>query len=347
MILIIQGKLLHYRRDLFNALTVVNRVVIAHSGEPVRRSTDRFEEVLLPAKPIGPFWLQKGLIELIRTYEPLAVIAMFDVRWVNTVRAMYRFDKRLSWVWWGLDRGRNELATRLKLFIARRPNPIIFYNDKILASFDRDLTCRKRLFVANNTFHVSERVEGFLNPVKNRIINVGSLDLRKQNDVTIRALKKIRDEGRMIRFSLIGDGVERGNLEALVAELGMQDQVEFIGHIEDPKELASYYVEAIASVSFGQAGLAVLQSMAFGVPFVTKHNAVSGGEINNIKNGLNGVLLDDDPAALEKILLYLIDNVDEARHLGKEAYRHYSEEATLEKVVSCFERAIFFKAVKQ
>lgn len=348
MILVIQGKLLHYRRDFFNALTALDKVLIAHSGEPVRRSTDRFEEVLLPAKHLGPFWFQEGLLELIRTRKPRAVIAMFDVRWVNTIRAMYYFDKRLAWVWWGLDRGRNALATRAKLLIARRPNPIIFYNERNRASFVEDLPRKDLLFVANNTFHVPERFECFRHPVKTRFINVGSLDERKQNDVTIRVLKKICDQKEVdIRFSLIGDGPDRERLTALVDDLDMQNRVDFLGKIEDPTILASYYAEAIASVSFGQAGLAVLQSMAFGVPFVTKKKAISGGEINNIVNGKNGVIVDDDSALLEAALTYLIDNVDQARSLGEAAYRHYSEEATLEKMIHCFDLAISYAGSNQ
>lgn len=348
MILVIQSKLLHYRLDVFNALTVLDEVVIAHSGEPMQRPTDRFEEVLLPANKLGPFWLQKGLLELIRERQPRAVIAMFDVRWLNTIRAMYSFDKHLAWVWWGLDRGKNALATRAKLMIARRPNAIVFYNEKTRSSFVADLPPEGQLFVANNTFHVPGRIASYRNPIKNRIINVGSLDARKQNDVTIKVLKKIReDSGRDIRFSLIGEGAERAALGALATELGMQDQVEFLGRIEDPTELARFYSQAIASVSFGQAGLAVLQSMAFGVPFVTKYNAISGGEINNITNGRNGIIVDDDPAALEKAIQRLTGNVDEARSLGKEAYRYYSEEATLQRMIDYFEQAISFRGSKR
>lgn len=344
MILVIQSQLLHYRRDFFNALTALDQVVIAHSGNPARRPADRFEEVLLPARPLGPFWLQQGLFELLRTRRPRTVIAMFDVRWINTMLAMYRLDKHLGWVWWGLDRGKSALANRTKLLIARRQNPIIFYNEKTRSSFASDLLPKDRLFVANNTFHVPDRIKSYLNPVKNRIINVGSLDSRKQNDVTIRVLKKIREEtGADIRFTLIGDGPERERLAALVVALGMQDRVELVGKIEDPKVLANYYGEAIASVSFGQAGLAVLQSMAFGVPFVTKRNAISGGEINNIKDGKNGVIVDANAAALQSALLRLINNVEAARRLGEAAYRHYSEEATLEKMIESFELATSYR----
>lgn len=341
MILVIQGWLPHYRLELFNALGAIEDVVVVHSGKPARRDGDRFEEVVLPTKSLGPFKLQHGLLDLIEERQPRAVIAMFDVRWVNTVLAMYRFDRRLKWVWWGLDRGKSDWATRAKLLFARRANPIVFYNEETRASFRSALAPQVPLLVANNTFHVANRVKSFRNPMKNRIINVGSLEARKQNEVTVRVLKKICDEtGADIRFSLIGDGPERAMLTALVDELRMQDQVELLGRIDNPSELARYYAEAIASVSFGQAGLAVLQSMAFGVPFVTKENAISGGEKYNIIDGVNGILVKDDPSSLEAALRGLFSDIGAARRLGEAAYRYYSEEATIAKMVANFVSAI-------
>ena len=341
MILVIQGYLPHYRLELFNALSALDEVMVVHSGKPTRRDSDRFEEVILPVKTLGPFRLQAGLLQLIVERQPKTVIAMFDIHWVNTIRAMYLFDRSLAWVWWGLDRGKSDLANKAKLFLARRPNPIVFYNEVARTTFAPDLGPTTQLFVANNTFYVADRVKSFRHPVKNRIINVGSLDARKQNDVTIRVLKKISDDtGADIRFSLIGDGAERERLAALVDKLGMQDRVELLGKIEDPKILAKHYAEAIASVSFGQAGLAVLQSMAFGVPFVTKHNAISGGEKYNITDGETSVFCEDRPDALEAALLRLFQDEDYARRMGEAAYRYYSEAATVENMVANFAKAI-------
>lgn len=341
VILMIQGVLPHYRLELFNALCRLDEVVVAHSGRNMKRHTDCFEEVILPVKTVGPLKIQQGLLQLIATRRPRAVIAMFDVRWVNSIRAMYKFDKSLSWVWWGLDHGKTVQANQAKLYLARRRNPIVFYNQVTRDAFSFQLEPDVPLFVANNTYHVPNRAKSFCNPVKNRFINVGSLDARKENDVTIRVLKKIYDDtGADIRFSIIGDGPERAALAALVAELGMHDRIDLPGRIENPSALVRYYAEAIASVSFGQAGLAVLQSMAFGVPFITKQNAVSGGEKYNIIDGHNGLLVKDDPAALEAALRQLFADVNQARRMGEAAYRYYSEAATVENMVVNFSKAI-------
>lgn len=343
MILVVQGWLPHYRRSLFNALVGLGPITVVHSGAPARQSGDRFEEMILPVTSLGPFRFQRGLVDLIAELRPQAIIAMFDVRWPETFRAMYRFDQQLGWIWWGLAPGRHATALLVKLAIARRPNPIVFYDaatrDQIRAKIRGD----ERLFVANNTFHVPDRIEAHLNAAKNRFINVGSLDARKQNDVTIRAFSRvIRDIDCDLKLTLIGDGAERGALENLIQSLGLEERVELVGQINDPQELGRYYSEAIASISFGQAGLAVLQSMAYGVPFVTKRNAVSGGEISNITSWVNGVLCDDNPVALEAVMRTLINEPGTARRLGRAAFDYYSSSATIEGMVDSFARAVDF-----
>lgn len=343
MILVIQGWLPHYRLEVFNALCNVDDVTVVHSGKPARRPNDRFLEIILPVDRIGPFSLQRGLSSLIEETRPDATIAMFDIRWLNSVRAMYRYDRQIPWVWWGLDAGKSKLALHAKLAIARRPNPIVFYDVVTRERIGLRIADSDKMFVANNTFHVPNRVKGHLNAVKNRFINVGSLDARKQNDIAIRALANIvRDTRADIRLTLIGDGPERENLQALAQSLGIEDRVELVGQVNDALLLSRYYAESYASVSFGQAGLAVLQSMAFGVPFITKRNAISGGEKFNISDGRNGYFCKDDPSDLERIMRDLVSNPENARQLGCAAFEYYSTAATIDNMVASFERAIAF-----
>lgn len=341
MILVIQGQLTHYRREVFNAMCDLDNVTVVHSGMPSRAENDRFSEVVLPVRKIGPFRWQKGIGRLVAELRPKTVIAMFDLRWFLTIWAMYRNDRSLNWVWWGLSIGQSNLALRAKLALAKRDNPIVFYHYVTRDAFLEKIASHAKLFVANNSLHVSDRLNSYAHTPKNRIINVGSLDARKQNDVTIKVLHKIlQDTQTDIRLTLIGEGQEYENLRELIDTLGIGEHVELLGQIEDTAILARYYAESIASVSFGQAGLAVLQSMAFGVPFVTRKDAISGGEINNIRHGENGILCDNDPADLERVMRRLISAPDEARQLGRAAYDYYSGEATIENMVANFKKAI-------
>lgn len=337
MMLVIQGQLPHYRRAFFNELSKHDDVLVIHSGAPNRRGEDRFRECVLPASNVGPFNFQSGLFDVIEDENPDTIVAMFDIRWISTVRAMFRYDRKINWIWWGLDEGGSTLALMVKCLLARRDNPIVFYNSTVLSRFLELGLNKRKLFVANNTFHVENSVPCFNHLVKDKFINVGTLDVRKQNDVTIRAFKTILEQTkRDLTLVLIGDGQDRNRLERVIAEEGLNGRVILIGRIENPELLVSYYQEAIASVSFGQAGLAVLQSMAFGVPFVTKTTAISGGEKHNIIHEVNGIFCQDSQESLECEMRRLVESPDFARELGRSAYEYYQHHASVENMVEGF-----------
>ena len=114
----------------------------------------------------------------------------------------------------------------------------------------------------------------------------------------------------------------------------------FHGKITDIGVLSKFYFDAICSVSFGQAGLSVLQSLGFGVPFVTKKNAITGGEINNIINNYNGFLCEDSVESLSSKLVFLSNNIEHSMKMGENAFNYYSENCTIEKMSNGFKLAI-------
>ncbi len=348
MIVFIQGTLPHYRRGVFNEMCKNDEVLVVHSGVSNKQDDDKFREYVLPLSNIGPFRIQKGLFKLIKQENPHTVISMFDIRWVYSVILMYLSDSKIKWVWWGMDKGASKIALKIKLLIAKRNNPIVFYNSQIRREMIEKGVNASKCFVANNTFHVEGALPCFDNPIKDTFINVGSLDSRKQNDVTIRVFKRILLRTNLdLKLVFIGDGVERKMLEDLVIKEELFDSVIFTGHIANTKKLAKYYRDSIASVSFGQAGLAVLQSMAYGVPFVTKKNAISGGEKYNIIDGVNGILCEDSPKSLELAMLSLIQNKDYAHILGNEAYEYYHKFASIENMAENFIQAMNYNKVQR
>ena len=347
MILFIQGKLPHYRKGFFNEMAKHDDIVVVHSGVSNVCDSDKFRECILPLANIRPFKLQKGLFEFIKQEKPDVIIAMFDIRWIYSVILMYLSRSNIKWIWWGMDKGQSKLALTLKLLIAKRNNPIVFYNNYIKKIMVRKGVKNEKCFVANNTFYVENAIPCFNNPIKNIFINVGSLDARKQNNITILTFKKILLESNAdLKLLLIGEGSEKEELENLVIKEALTSNVIFTGHIENTKELEGYYQKSIASVSFGQAGLAVLQSMAYGVPFITKKIAISGGEKHNIIDGVNGILCDDSPKSLELAMLHLIQNKDYARLLGNKAYEYYHKFASIENMAENFIQAINYNKVQ-
>lgn len=334
-LVIIQNRILHYRIPLFNALARVYDLTVVHSGEDFDISNAKFKVVKLSVRKFGTFQWQTYLSSEIKKISPDVVISIADIQWIGSLLLSFTFPGKF--VWWGFDKGRSKAAMFFKSLIIKQGNTCIFYNDAAKSHFD-SLDKNGNFFIANNTFDVGERVKAYEFEDKDSIIFVGSFDQRKRLADMIDAFGKLSQSHPSLLFRLVGDGAVYKEIESWIEKKKLNDRVILIGRVEDPKELRKLYQKAYHSVSFGQAGLSILQSLGFGVPFISSKNAISGGELCNIKDGYNGLLCDDDVPSLTSAMHYLLG--EKAIEYGRNSYNYYSEFCTIDNMVSSFVDAI-------
>ena len=145
-------------------------------------------------------------------------------------------------------------------------------------------------------------------------------------------------EHNKIQLDIIGDGEEKERLKELSIKLGIEENINFLGRIYSPEEKQVYFKKAIASISPKQAGLSVLESFSYGVPFIAYENAISGGEHLNIKNGFNGFLLHSQKE-LANILKQLYRDRALSKKLGNNAYEYYRSKRQMKHMVNTFDSA--------
>ena len=340
-LLILQNRISHYRKPLFNELAKSYNVTVLHSGISTLVEEDNYGEMIVDCKKIGPFYIQSNVIREVMSNNYDIIISMFDLRWVKNIFAMYMHNRNTSFIWWGAWLTSSYIANKIRLFIMRKSYPCIFYSEEAKQEFMEYGVSSEKLFVANNTIDVSRRVKSYENITKDKIIFVGTLDKRKKLDIVIKAFSNIVNKlNSEIKLLIIGSGDEEEILRCQVEQLKLQDRVFFMGAITDGAILKNYYQESIVSISYGQAGLSVLQSLGYGVPFITNVNAISGGEINNVIDGINGYLCEESLSALEECLYKVCSNKQLAKQLGRNAYDYYTEFATIERMVDGFKKAI-------
>ncbi|MDT0157970.1 glycosyltransferase [Microbacterium sp. ARD32] len=104
---------------------------------------------------------------------------------------------------------------------------------------------------------------------RNRILFVGRLTGEKKVDVVLHALAKL-DPALDAHFDIAGGGDQRKALEALTAQLGLEDRVTFHGRVTD-EQLRELYsqasVFAIASIAELQS-IVTMEAMASALPVV-------------------------------------------------------------------------------
>ena len=335
-LLITYNYILHYRKPLFNLLCDTYDVTVLHSGEKSVLKNDKFKEIIVPVKKIGPFFLQSKLITEVKNIKYDAIIALFDPRWLSTLLAYYLYNKNAKLIFWGAWLTKNYFINKTRLYFTKNVDASIFYTYKSKLDFIKLGVNKENLFVANNTFDVGGSIKSYKNKIKNRILFVGSLDNRKQNDILIRAFLNIKKNiPNDIILTIIGDGYEMKKLKR-ISDTNLNKRIQFLGRINDIIKLKEYYKESIVSVSFGQAGLSVLQSLGYGVPFLTKINAISGGEKTNIKHGYNSFFCEDNIDSLQNQLIYCCNNISEVRKIGENAYNYYNKYCRIENMSQGF-----------
>lgn len=339
-ILIIQNKILHYRKALYNELSNYYNITVLHSGDKSLVKEDRYKEVISSKTKFLTFEIQHSLFSEVRKdYD--VVIAMFDLHWLKNFLIPSIVKKNTEFIWWGQWLTDKNIADYLKVYFSNKNVKSILYTESEKKRLIDEGVKEEKLFVANNTFDVGERYKCFQEIDKNTILFVGSLDKRKELDVLLKAFSEIIEIiPKSINLVIIGDGEEKENLIKLIGKLCLKKRVSMKGKITSNLDLIEYYKKALVNVSFGQAGLSVLQSFGYGVPFITKTNAISGGEKTNIIHGYNGYFCEDNVESLVHLLQILSIDEGLARTLGKNAYEYYTEKCTITNMANGFIKAI-------
>ena len=154
--------------------------------------------------------------------------------------------------------------------------------DKILAGSTFTLNLLKELFSLPDDKISLFYENAQLTPKDNNKVNllfVGRLVPYKGADMLIEAIGKLADSIKeKILLTIVGDGSEKGSLEAKVQELNLGEIVKFTGWVNQEETLL-YYQESdifcFPSIrEFG--GAVVLEAMACGLPCIVANNGGIG-----------------------------------------------------------------------
>ena len=178
-----------------------------------------------------------------------------------------------------------------------------------------------------------ERPSGFRNGKPN-IVFVGRLQARKRVDMLLRACAML-PAGMQPAVVIVGDGPERGKLEALAKEVYMD--VRFTG-AQHGQDLERIYRSADLFVLPGTGGLAVQQAMSFGLPVIVGESDGTQSDLVRHENGWT--LTDANAEELSRLMQVTLENIPRMRRMGAASYRIVSQEINLETMVDSFARAI-------
>jgi len=166
-----------------------------------------------------------------------------------------------------------------------------------------------------------------------RLLFVGRLVPMKGVDLAIDAVARLRSSFPTLRLTVVGDGSERGGLEAQARAAGLASVVDFVGWQSAP-QVAALMEQATLVVMPSRAtrteyteglGLVALEAAALGRAVVA---ARVGGIPEAVADGVTGLLVEgDDASALAEAIGALLADPDRAvamGHAGRQrAIRHF------------------------
>ena len=172
-------------------------------------------------------------------------------------------------------------------------------------------------------------------PVILTVARLCARDRYKGVDQALRACAELRRRGVAFRYRIVGEGDDRGWLEALARSLGVGDAVEFCGALPEDQLLAAYdgcAVFLLASreerqrrgLGFEGFGIVLLEAAARGKAVVAGR---SGGIPDAVEEGVTGVLVDPTaPAAIADELARLMQDGEMASRMGQAGRRRVLDE---------------------
>jgi glycosyltransferase involved in cell wall biosynthesis len=125
-----------------------------------------------------------------------------------------------------------------------------------------------------------------------RLLFIANLVANKRPQIFCETIKSLRDRGIPAEGVVLGDGPERGALEAYCAQNGMNLAICFAGKVPNA-EVFSHLREShfLVSTSYGEPyGRGIAEAMAVGTPAVCHR---SGGPADFVADGKDGLLVDE------------------------------------------------------
>ena len=159
----------------------------------------------------------------------------------------------------------------------------------------------------------------------------------KGHDLVLQALSILKRRGIVINYNIVGCGPDKKRLQTMTSEFNISSQVFFHGFLPDEKVceifarcsvhvMPSFVVKNDHDIWSGEGlGLAYLEAASHGLPSIA---ADEGGQLDCIRHGETGFLIQPHPHIIADQLEYLFKNREKCRQMGDEARKFVAETFT-------------------
>jgi len=151
------------------------------------------------------------------------------------------------------------------------------------------------------------------------LLFVGQHRWEKNVRLILDSLKLLKEQGHDFRMVFVGEGYAAKEMKSLAKQFRIADRVVFLGVITDRTHLQYVYAAADLLVFpsvYDNSPLVLQEAATFEVPSIVVRNSSSAEEI---LDGVNGFLVDNDVASLTNTIRMLMKNPEAVKRAGEGA----------------------------
>lgn len=196
----------------------------------------------------------------------------------------------------------------------------------------------KDIYLIPNGVDIDSYSEKNTNRKRSGVLYVGRLEKRKGVAYLISAFAKLLEKQSKIKLTIAGDGPDKTKLQKQCAELGITDNVEFVGYVSESekKNLLHNCALFVSPALYGESfGIVLIEAMAAGAVVVGGNNAgyasvLSGRGAISLVNPLDDELF----ASRMNVLL----NDEDLRTLWRAWAKNEVQQYSYKKIVASYQR---------
>lgn len=290
----------------------------------------RFKVIYVPAHKVWKFIIhEKSIHNICQEYD--VVVSLGTIQYLSYSSLAFR-RRKYKLIQYGIGvpasyhrhyGEASNLYYAITHEIEKRSDALLFYSPQSVKLHEDRGYIQTKMFVANNTTEVLKKP--LTQNLKDSTLFIGTLYPEKGLQILLDAYKEAYSINKMIvPLNIVGGGKPLQEVKDWVTGNRLDDVIRVLGPIYDNEKKSEIFLRSIACISPKQAGLSVLESMGYGVPFITDRNAITGGEAFNIIDGDNGLRIKDiDVVKLKELILDISSNKQKYLQMGERAYEYY------------------------
>ncbi len=149
-----------------------------------------------------------------------------------------------------------------------------------------------------------------------RILTVGRLTTQKAFEISIDAMKLLKERGVKARWYVLGEGDQRSVLTAKINQLGLSEDFILLGAVDNPYPYYSQTDLYVHATRFEGKSIAIQEAQTLGCPILVSD---CSGNREQVNHGVDGLLCDLTADSICNGVLTLLQDTEKRQALAKQA----------------------------